>query len=272
VGRAVEAEETAPLEDAVDDGDGEVLVVQDLAPGVEGLVGGEDHRAPLEVALVDDVVEDVGRLVAVGQVANFVDHEDVRVGVARDCLAEAALAAGDGELLDERGGGDEEGVEAVLDGPVGDGDGEVGLPAAGLAVEDERAPLGDEVGREVGADEGEPDRGLVGEVEVVDGLEEGETGIPGGLLESGLLAVGDLLGEEDAEEVLVGPLLLLGTGAEVAPDAAGVGQVEALEGGVEVGRGHWSSLPVRKEGVPEVWPGSGASLLGQARASLFARE
>lgn len=266
MGGAVEPEEAAALQDAVDDGGSEVLVVEDLAPNVEGLVGGEDHRATLEVPLVDDVVEDVGRLVAVGEVADLVDHEHVRVGVVGDRLAQAALAAGDGKLLDERGGGDEEGVEAVLDGPVGDGDGEVGLPAPGLAVEDERPPLGDEVGREVGADEREPHGGLVGEVEVVDGLEEGEARIPGGLLEPRLLAVGDLLGEEHVEEVLVGPLLLLGSGAEVAPDAAGVGEVETLEERVEVGvgRDHWISLRVRKRGVSEVWPGSIASLLGQA--------
>ncbi len=94
VGGAVEPEEAAALQDAVDDGGSEVLVVEDLAPNVEGLVGGEDHRATLEVPLVDDVVEDVGRLVAVGEVADLVDHEHVRVGVVGDRLAQAALAAG----------------------------------------------------------------------------------------------------------------------------------------------------------------------------------
>jgi hypothetical protein len=45
--------------------------------------------------------------------------------------------------------------------------------------------------------------------------------------------VRDLLGEEHIEELLVGPLFLLGAGAEIAPDAAGVGEVEPLEQGVE---------------------------------------
>ncbi|HET6414095.1 MAG TPA: hypothetical protein VFG53_18700, partial [Anaeromyxobacter sp.] len=58
----------AALEDAVDDGGREVLVVEDAAPGIERLVGGEDHRATLQVALVDDVEEHVGGVVAVGQV------------------------------------------------------------------------------------------------------------------------------------------------------------------------------------------------------------
>lgn len=95
------------------------------------------------------------------------------MGVGGDGLAEASLATGDGKLLDERGGGDEERVEAVLDGSVGDGDGEMRLPTTGLAVEDHRASRGDEVGREAGADERHPDRGLGGEVEVVDASRRG---------------------------------------------------------------------------------------------------
>jgi hypothetical protein len=47
--------------------------------------------------------------------------------------------------------------------------------------------------------------------------------------------VGDLLGGEDDEQVAVAPVLLVGAGEEVAPDAAGVGQVEALPERVEVG-------------------------------------
>jgi hypothetical protein len=80
----------------------------------------------------------------------------VRVGVLREGIAEAALLAGVGEIVDERGGGDEAGIEAVLDGAVSDRHGEVRLPAAGLAVEDEVAAFGDEVGAEVRAEHREP--------------------------------------------------------------------------------------------------------------------
>ena len=59
-----------------------------------------------------------------------------------------ADARGDGEVLDDFGRSDEERVEAVLDRAVADGDGDVGLAAAGLAVKDERAAVGDEVGRQ----------------------------------------------------------------------------------------------------------------------------
>ena len=48
-------------------------------------------------------------------------------------------------------GGDEAGLEAVLDGPVGQGDGDVGLPAAWFAVQDQVAALRDKFGAQVGA-------------------------------------------------------------------------------------------------------------------------
>lgn len=89
-----EADEAASLEDAVDDGLGEVVVVQDLAPSLERLLGGEDHRALPKVSLVHDVEEHVRRVGAVGEVADLVDHEDVRVQVGRERLGQTALEAG----------------------------------------------------------------------------------------------------------------------------------------------------------------------------------
>lgn len=263
---AVELEETAPLQNAVDDGVAEVLVVKDLAPSIEGLVGREDHRPLLEMALIDHVVEHVGRVVAVGQVADLVDDEDVRMGVVGHGLAELPLPACDGELLDEGGGRHEVRIEAVLDRAVRDRDGEVSLAATGPALKDEGAPLGHEVGREEGADHRHPDGRLVGEVEVVDGLEEGEPGGAGDLLQSGLLPMGDLLGDEHAEKLVVGPLLLLGAPAEIAPDAPGVREVEPLEERVDWDVGlHSGSTSCRLAGsgwrrkwrtysAPKVWP------------------
>ena len=51
--RAVQVDEAAPLQDAVDQSLGEVLVVQDLAPGLQRLVGGKEHGASSEMTLVD---------------------------------------------------------------------------------------------------------------------------------------------------------------------------------------------------------------------------
>ena len=246
---AIEAEDPAALEDAVDDGCGQVGVVEHAAPGLERLVRREDHRATAQVAVVHDVEEYVGRVASVGEIADLVDHEHVRVGVGREGLDETSLATGAREIVDERSGGGEERLEAVLDGTVRDGDGQVGLAAARLAGEDQAAALGDEVGRERGAEQREPQRRLVGEVELVNGLEEGEAGAAREPLHAGLLAMGDLLRHEHSEEVAIGPLLLLRLLGECAVDARRVGEVQAAEEAVErdVGGVHWWSAPGRGE-------------------------
>src|SRR5579864_6443709 len=80
--------------------------------------------------------------------------------------------AGVGKILDQFRRGGEERLEAVLDSTVPDGHRQMGLPSAGLPVQDQRSALGDEVQSEIGADHGFPESGLQSEVELVDGLEE----------------------------------------------------------------------------------------------------
>jgi hypothetical protein len=92
-GRAIEAEQAATLEDAIDYRIGEIIVVEDVAPAVGVLVRGEEHRAAADVALVDHVVEHVGSVVAVGEVADLVDDEHVRSQINRECFVQAAVAA-----------------------------------------------------------------------------------------------------------------------------------------------------------------------------------
>jgi len=73
VGGATQFEETAALEDAVQDRLGQIGIVQDPAPRGEGFVRREKHRAVVQVAFVDDVEEDVGEVGPVGEIADFVD-------------------------------------------------------------------------------------------------------------------------------------------------------------------------------------------------------
>ena len=70
-GGSFKRDDAAALEDPVEDGFGEVGVVQDAPPELERLVGGEDHGAPAAVALVDDMEENVGGVGSVGEVADF---------------------------------------------------------------------------------------------------------------------------------------------------------------------------------------------------------
>jgi hypothetical protein len=110
-------------------------------------------------------------------------------------------------------------------------------------MKDERAPVGDEVGRERGAQERELDGALVGEVEIVDGLQEGKAAAVRHALDAGLLTMRDFLGDEDREEVATAPFLLLGARDEVAPRPARVGEMKTLEHriDVDVGRVHTKS-------------------------------
>ena len=110
--------------------------------------------APYQVVAVDGYdlneptdITDTSVLVTAGGLY-LIDDEQARVGVRGECLGEAALPEGRGEIVDQLCGGDEVGVEAILDGAIGDRHGEMRFAAPGFPVEDQRAALGDEVGRE----------------------------------------------------------------------------------------------------------------------------
>ena len=93
VRRPVHDDQAAPLQDAIDDGFGQVAVVQSSAPfGERGLVGREDHRPPLGVAGVDDVERNVGGIGPVAQIADLVDDEQVRLDISSESLSEVILA------------------------------------------------------------------------------------------------------------------------------------------------------------------------------------
>ncbi len=247
---AVESQEAAALEDPVDDGLGQVIVVQDAAPRAQRLVGRKDHRPAATMPLVDHVKEHVGGIGPVGEVPDLVDDEHRRVGVRRQGGRQFARAEGGREVVDERGRRGEEGIEAVLNRAIGDGDGQVGLPASGLAGEDERPPVGHEIGREGRSQDGHPQRALVGEIEIVDRLEKRKVRTAREPRQSGLLPVGDLLGGEHREEIAVGPGFALGALHEVSPDASGIGEMQAFEEQVEiVGRRH-DRPPTRRGDTP----------------------
>jgi len=100
------------------------------------------------VSVVDDVGEHVRGIGAVGGVADFVDDEEGGVGVAGQPLGEPPVSKGRGEMIDEFDDGDEVGVEVVLYGAIGNGDGQVSLAASRLALEDQRPAFRDDVGGE----------------------------------------------------------------------------------------------------------------------------
>ena len=82
------------VEDAVEEGGGEGgVVVEDGGPVFEGLVGGQDDRAAF-VALADDLEEQVGAALVDGQIAQFVDDQQIGAGVLLEFLDQASGVAG----------------------------------------------------------------------------------------------------------------------------------------------------------------------------------
>ena len=94
--------------------------------------------------------------------------------------------------------------------------------------------VGDKVGRERRAEDVEAHRRLVREVEIIDGLEKRKVRASREAREARLLPMRDLFGDQQREEVAIAPGLALRALHEVAPDAARIGEMQALEEGVEV--------------------------------------
>lgn len=90
--------------------------MQHLAPVAQRFVGGEHHRTPSAMPVVDDVEQQVGGVGAVREIADFIHDEDVGMRVRRERLREATRPEGDREIVDQFGGGDEARREAVLNG------------------------------------------------------------------------------------------------------------------------------------------------------------
>jgi hypothetical protein len=76
--------------------------------------------------------EHVGGIGAVREISHFIDDQDGRMCGGLQRLCELPVTEGGGAIIDKGRGRREEGIEAILDGAVRDGDRQVGLPAAWL--------------------------------------------------------------------------------------------------------------------------------------------
>src|SRR6266850_2380208 len=95
---------------AVDEGDDGCGVGEDVVPLGEGLVGG-DEGWDLEIATADDLEEEVGVAMVVGEVAQLVDHQELGACVAAEAELEQMGAVPLGQVGQEgTGGGEQDGV------------------------------------------------------------------------------------------------------------------------------------------------------------------
>ena len=82
------------VDDAVEEGGGEGgVIVEDGGPVLVGLIGGQEDRAAF-VAVAHDLEEQVGAAFIDGQIAQFVDRQQIGAGVLLEFLDEASGACG----------------------------------------------------------------------------------------------------------------------------------------------------------------------------------
>src|ERR1700730_871310 len=185
--RSIEVDQTASFQDTIEDSGRHIFVVEYLAPLPQGFIGGEDHGPLSQVPVIDHMEQDVGGIGSIGQVAEFVDQQYMRVGVGYKRLLETSFLAGIGELLDQFGCGCEQSFAAILDRSIPDGNRQMSLTAACLPEKDQGPALSDEVRSQVGAQQRLPESRLPCEVELIDSLEEGKMRAPSATLETRLL-------------------------------------------------------------------------------------
>src|SRR5438552_17346074 len=130
--------------------------------------------------------------------------------------------------------------------PIQDGSRQMRLAAPVLPVQDQRAPLPDEVRLEIGTEMRLPQNRLSLEVELLDGSEEGEVRLAREAHQPRLLAMGHLLRQKKSQKVAIGPLLLLRAISHLRIGTARARQVQTAKQnfdllGAEL-RDFWSEL------------------------------
>ena len=104
----------AVVHQVVDDGDSHRRIGEDLAPVAEGLVGGDQQGSPL-VAGADQLEQDAGLGLVLGDIGEVVEDQQVVFIEPGDGRFEGELAAGDLQPLHEIGGAGEQHAPAVFD-------------------------------------------------------------------------------------------------------------------------------------------------------------
>src|SRR5680860_647781 len=129
VGVSADVQDHGPVKEAVEEGGGDGGVSQDLAPGGDRAVGG-DNGGGLGVALRDHLEQGRGAFGRQGEVAQFVDHEEGGSGVEAHGGGPPALDRGAVAAGGQVGGGGDVGAVAGLGGLARETDGEVRLADA----------------------------------------------------------------------------------------------------------------------------------------------
>ena len=193
------------MDEPVQDGGGDRVVVEYLPPILEGPIGRQDHGALL-IAVRDDLEEQVASVLIQGQETQFVDGKELWRGVVFYGARKGAVGLGGGQRVDDVGGGGPEGFDFLLAGRVGQGLGDMAFADAGGADEDEVFLLFDEIEAEGVQDKLLWDARGMRPVEGVHGFDHGELGLGQAQLHDSLMAEAGFLGEEVFQEGKMGEI------------------------------------------------------------------
>jgi hypothetical protein len=125
-------DDLAMMGEAIEQCSGHLGVAEDGGPFTERQVGGDDDAGAL-VEFRDEVEEQLPAGLGEGEIAEFVEHDEVEPG---QVIGDAALAAGAGlglEPVDQIDDVEEAATCAIADEGAGNGDGQVRLAGAGAA-------------------------------------------------------------------------------------------------------------------------------------------
>src|SRR5262245_6992605 len=132
------------MHEAVGDGARRRRVVKELAPILEGQIGGDDGRHAL-VPLVEDLIEEIGAARVEAQVTELVDEQQLIPGPRGQPLSDRVSRLGGDEVVDEIGGEREAHAVTAQAGELAQGVAEVRLADAAWAEKDDVAALPDEL-------------------------------------------------------------------------------------------------------------------------------
>lgn len=249
IGGTLDLHHVRMVDEPIEDGGSDRIVIEDLAPILERAVCGEDHGA-LFVTVGHDLEEKVGAILVERQEAQLIDDEEFRRAETVDGARKRVIGLGGGEGIDEIGGGDPEGFNFFLTGGVGKCQGDVGLADAGGTNENEIGIGVDEIEGEGIEDERFGNGGGMGPVERIQSFDAGDPCVFQSSADDAFMAKGILGREEPCEKFQMGNIFKGGLLGLILEGAGGmkesergeqVGQrrVRGREGhGVLLGKGH----------------------------------
>ena len=110
VGLAVDGQDLGVVDEAVDQRDDAGSVGEDLAPLGERAVGCDDGAVAL-VTAADELEQEIGVAVGIGEISDLIDGEEVGVSIVAQAPTQRGIAVECGEIAEQlSGAGEQHGV------------------------------------------------------------------------------------------------------------------------------------------------------------------